>query len=302
MVGAADSTGSDVAFGIAISTIGRTGALRTMLDSLAAQSSQDFVVAVCAQGAEEAIREVCADVAATTGMTIHVVTSAGGGVSAGRNAADRGMPEEVGHLLFPNDTTVYPPDFLAGLGTALQGAPAAAVVVHDLEGPKTVLPPEGFPLDRADVWAALAPGLVVRRDVFRALGGFEETLGTGAPTPWQSGEETDLLLRFLDKYDGAGFRWLTGLSVSGPSDGQGQHRSARRRKLRAYGRGYGRVIARHGYPWRRRARGVLGGALFGVRHRHFTALDGGWVVIGRLEGMAGRTLGRPHLPFLSHAG
>ena len=140
-------------------------------------------------------------------------------------------------------------------------------------------------------------GLLIRRSVFEELGGFDPDLGTGAPTPWQAGEATDLLLRLVERRPelATAFDWLPpGVSVGGISDASGLSSQERRRKLRAYGRGLGRVVVRHRYPLWWRLAFLFGGLAFGLRNRSTnTVADGWWVFVGRAEGMAGRTLGGP---------
>lgn len=65
-------------------------------------------------------------------------------------------------------------------------------------------------------------GLVMRRNVFTRLGGFTESIGMGASTPWQSGEATDLLLRLIQARESASFVWLpSDVAIGGVSDPHG---------------------------------------------------------------------------------
>ena len=172
-----------------------------------------------------------------------------------------------------------------------------ALTVVDEHGPKFVLPPAGTPLDRWNVWSVIEMGLVIRRTVFDRLGGFDPDLGTGASTPWQAGEATDLLLRLWSaSRSRRSFDWFPhDVAVGGIGDPSGLSRSERRRKLRAYGRGLGRVVVRHRYPSWWRFAFLFGGLAFGLRHRAAnTIADGWWVFLGRAEGMpAARSAARP---------
>jgi hypothetical protein len=282
------STGT-ASFGIVVTTIGRVSPLEALLDSLLAQTSRPRSVAVCVQGNLADIQHMLLrrDDLAPLGV---VVTTSDRGASLGRNVAARALDHTAEYLLFPNDTTIYPPDFLADLASRIGTSRAGCVTVVDEQGPKFTLPDDR--LSRDNAWNVILPGLVVRADVFDELGGFDEELGTGAATPWQSGEETDIVLRLLEQDRDAEFLWMGELSVGGISDSLALSMAERRRKLRGYGRGLGRVLVLHHYPVKNRARVLLGGLVFGLRHRAgFCPSDGWWVFLGRAEGLAGRTLG-----------
>lgn len=224
---------------------------------------------------------------------IRVVTS-DRGAALGRNAGVASLPAAVDFLLhFPNDTTTYPPGTLARLRELPESFTAGALTVVDEAGPKFVLPGPGASLDRWNVWSVIEMGLLIRRTVFDRVGGFDPGIGTGAPSPWQAGEVTDLLLRLMDDGLAAGFDWQpANLHVGGITDAHGLASGERRRKLRGYGRGLGRLVTRWRYPLWWRLAFVAGGLLFGVRNRRTHApLDGWWVFLGRLEGCLGRVLG-----------
>ncbi len=288
-----DEPAAGAVFGVVVPTIGRVEQLRELLESVWGQGFESVVVSVCAQRNQDAVEAVVEDFRRTSGMTVHFVTGSTPGVAGGRNAAVAAITERVEYLLFPNDTSRLPAGLLTDLRAGLRGGAAAAVTVTEGHGVKFTLPPEGAPLDRRSVWLVISPGLVLHRGTFDDLGGFDDTLGTGAPTPWQSGEETDLLLRYLEAHGDRGFRWLGDLRVEGVPDSAGLTREQRRRKLRAYARGYGRVLSRHRYGLVWKARALVAGVTFGLRRREqFEPLDGWWVFLGRFEGLLGVVLGR----------
>lgn len=280
---------------LVVTTLGRIEALERLLDSLVDQLGPDDRLVIVAQRRRAEVEALTArhPLAPST-----IVASSAPGAARGRNAGVASLPPAEYMLVFPNDTTWYPAGAISALRQAYELAPfsAGAITVVDEHGPKFSLPAPEVPLDRWNVWAVIEMGLVIRRSLFDRLGGFDGDLGTGAPSPWQAGEATDLLLRLLDQEPEAGlrFRWLPeDAAVGGIADAHGLGGTARRRKLRAYGRGLGRVVARWRYPRWWRSAFVLGGLLFGVRHgRDYSPLDGWWVFLGRLEGTIGRTVGR----------
>lgn len=102
-------------------------------------------------------------------------------------------------------------------------------------------------LTRSTVWKkSIEPALFFRTSVLQEVGCFDESLGIGCPTPWQSGEGTDLLLRVMK----------AGYSVHyNPSCEIYEQVSGRVTpinppvKSRMYGRGTGFVYRRHYSFW-----------------------------------------------------
>ena len=279
--------------GLVITTLGREHGLRRLLQSLVGQVTAGDTIVIVAQRNRAGVEQLAAEFV-QLGCAI-VVTTSPLGASRGRNAGVAALPEGVDFLLhFPNDTTWFPPGTLAGIRSTPPQASAGALTVADENGPKFQLPAPGTPLDRWNVWTVIEMGLVMRRSVFTTLGGFTESIGTGASTPWQSGEATDLLLRLIQARADASFVWLPAdVAIGGVSDPHGLTHGERRRKLRSYARGFGRVLTVWRYPLYWRAAALAGGLLFGARNRaSFRAADGWWVFVGRFEGLTGRCFGK----------
>ncbi|MDJ0324910.1 hypothetical protein QMG61_14190 [Cryobacterium sp. PH31-AA6] len=272
-----------------MSTLGRVESLRRLFESVSEQMTADDHLVVVAQ---RNLAEVDALAAAyrSPNLAITVVTSPPG-ASRGRNAGVAALPAERDLLLnFPNDTTWFPPDALEGLRRLPDGFRAGALTVVDENGPKFVLPDPGTPLDRHTAWTVIEMGLLIRRSLFDSLGGFDPEIGTGAPSPWQAGEATDLLLKLMRDEPRTDFVWQPPtVLVGGIADPSGLTVAERRRKLRGYGRGLGRLVTRWRYPLWWRFAFLGGGLFFGLRNPGTNAwADGWWVFLGRLEGMIGR--------------
>ena len=283
--------------GLVVTTLGREQGLRRLLNSLAGQVTAADTIVIVAQRNLEAVTNLAAEFT-DIGCGI-VVTTSPLGASRGRNAGVEALPAGVDYLLhFPNDTTWFPPGTVAGIRSTPPEASAGALTVTDENGPKFCLPAPGTPVDRWNVWTVIEMGLVMRRSVFTRLGGFLESIGTGASTPWQSGEATDLLLRLIQSGESKSFVWLPAdVAIGGVSDPHGLSSEERRHKLRSYARGFGRVLTRWRYPLYWRAAALAGGLLFGVRNpASFRAADGWWVFVGRFEGLIGRCFGQKMSP------
>lgn len=147
-------------------------------------------------------------------------------------------------------------------------------------------------LDSRTVWThAMESGSFFARGFFDEVGLYNENLGIGSATPWQSGEGTELMLRGLAKgqkmiYLPDAIVWEDTLPPTTDS--------SLLKRSRRYARGTGRVIRKQ-TDVLDQARFVLrsiGRVLVGLRHhslrRTRTDLE---VLAGRIEGLLGRTFG-----------
>jgi hypothetical protein len=226
---------------LAVTTIGRP-ALVDLLLSAARSETPPVAVAIANQsGASLRLPTVALP------FPITVVPSSGG-ASAGRNHAVAALGDEADVLGFPNDDSLLPPHLLGAVRAAFGTSPAPAAVACALREPpgdRFVLPPPRTHLDRRSVWRAIEPAMFVRTDALRAAGGFDERLGTGARTPWASGEGTDLLLRIMKA--GGTVVSRPDLHVLGPGERRDLSARAFVAKHRGYARGTGYVYRVHRY-------------------------------------------------------
>ncbi|MGT2425284.1 glycosyltransferase family 2 protein [Amnibacterium kyonggiense] len=274
--------------GIVVTTVGRRAALMELLESIA-PDRESLAVAIAVQGGDARLAPDLEDAGRRLGLDLTVGRSSGG-ASAGRNDAAAWLDDRCRVLAFPNDTTRFPDGTVAALVRAVSDDAfrAGAMRVDDPYGAKFELPDPGTALDRRNVWSVILPGLLMRSDVFASIGGFDESIGTGAPTPWQSGEETAILLRHLES-GAADFRWLPQIAVLNPHDTTGLDSQRRRRKLLGYARGYGRLIRTEHYGVAWFLRSLAAAVVFGARHGpDYSIVDGWWVLRGRIEGWTGR--------------
>lgn len=272
-----------------VTTLGRLEPLRKLLATLTPQTLPGDQVVLVAQDQTDRVRALAVEYAdAPCSLT---VTTSPRGAARGRTA---GVDAVTGNpvLHFPNDTTWFPEGSVAAVRALAPRLGLGAITVVDEHGPKFVLPEPGTALDRWNVWRVIEMGLLVRRELFVACGGFDPEIGTGAPTPWQAGEVTDFLLRAMDRGLAEGFLWAPAdVAVGGIGQAAGLTPGEHRRKVRAYNRGTARILARWRYPLWWRLAFVAAGALVGVRHGSHHLSDGWWAALGRAEGSVGRVLG-----------
>jgi len=227
---------------LAVSTIGRPADLDRLLESVAAQAVAVDRIVVVDQSDGDDVRSVV-DRWVDRLPVSHVRSARG--VSLGRNTGVAAlMADDVDIIGFPDDDVLYRPDTTASVLAVFRRHPDWAAVSGELvsldgaqrlnfSGAERVL-------DRRTVWsnAIEATTFVRAADLAGMSSCFEESIGAGASTPWQSGEGTDLLLRLLA--DGA----VVGFSPTVVVE-EIARPVATPQRSRMYARGTGWVLRRH---------------------------------------------------------
>ncbi len=275
-----------------VATRGRASPFHQLFESLEAQSYRDFEVVVVDQNGDERVTPFFAERRWSFPVR-HLRTPEDAGLSRGRNA---GLPHARGAIiLFPDDDCWYPPAFLS-LAVERMGALRADVLAgraadetgRDINGRFETA---AQPITRANVWTTGIEWVVFfRRAVLDAVGGYDVGVGVGAATPWQACEGQDIMLRAL----GRGFACFYDPALYGHHAELAIEDRSMLRKGRAYGRGLGHVLRRHGYGaaaaagWiaRPMARAALALARGRTRQTRYYAN----VALGRAEGWLGRVL------------
>jgi len=278
-----------VRIGLVCSTIGRAESIDDLLGSLHGQSRLPAQVVIVDQGDRDDVRVVVKRW--EDRLPVQHIPCDGRGLSHGRN---RGLDalEEIDVIGFPDDDLFYPPGLLELLhgkfaaNTGLAGV-CGRVVFRGASGSRMHSAPIAQALDRTTVWAlAMEGAMFVRSNVIASVGKFDETLGVGGSTRWQSGEGTELLIRALD----------AGLPIEHHPDCIVEENDPRVfltrqeyfAKSRRYARGTGRVHRMH-YSWTSRARIIyrpLGAALLALARWDIDEVKRyGYVALGRAEGV-----------------
>jgi len=229
-----------------VATLNRTSELERLLASLGQQSYKDLEVIVVDQNSDDRLTPI---LARHPDLVIHRLQS-GRGLSRGRNVA---LPHAKGDIIgFPDDDCWYPPRLLGSVAQAFGSDQEIAALFAALrdENNRTVGPkwPQHARFwTKEDVWTnAISPAGFVRRETAARIGYFDERIGIGASTPYQSGEDVDYFVRPLQL--GMKIWYDPALTVHHPSF----HRLDRiLERAYSYSLGGGYTLRIHRYPlWR----------------------------------------------------
>lgn len=232
---------------LVVSTIGRPSALIRLIHSLVYQEpvADGIELIVVDQSADGSCVTVLEDLQPPLRW---IATRSDPGVSLGRNLGADMASGTV--LAFPDDDCWYDRHTVATVRELTSSGSRTVLTGRQLtaDGQPSMLrwPEEPRLLNRHDVWrAAISSTIFVPREVFDAVDGFNEELGVGAHTPWQAGEDTDLLLRVMA--GGLQVRYEPSLVIH-QDDPRHRADTDMTAKMRGYGQGIGRVLAMNRYP------------------------------------------------------
>lgn len=234
-------------FSLIVCTIDRFDQLERLFRSLAGQQHRDFEVVVVDQNADDRLRALIGSFSSS--FPIRHIRSPKG-LSRARN---NGMAVAEGeYLCFPDDDCWYEADTLAKVEALFAAHPDLAIVTGrtlDAEGMPSVSP-TGETRLALTRWNYLkcgnSNGIFVRRAALSDIGGFDEDLGVGSESPFQSGEEADFLLRALATGKGAMFFPELIVHHDQVTSEYGPRQVERARK---YGRGFGALMRKHAFPF-----------------------------------------------------
>lgn len=229
-----------------IATLGRTKELGRFLGSLHDQGYDNLEVIVVDQNQDNRLDDVLKPFAVRFSI-LHLRSEVG--LSRARNAA---LPQIRGDIVaFPDDDCWYPPYLLkqvAGFfnehreidsltGRSLDESSKSGIARFDSKPGRVTV---------RNVWLRTCSySIFYRRKVIETVGDFDETLGIGAGTPWEGGEDIDYPVRALK----AGFKiqYLPELHIFHPSPKMRDYSQLTERAYK-YGAGIGRVWRKHNFP------------------------------------------------------
>jgi len=281
-------------FSLVLATVGRVSELECFLQSLDAQTFRNFELIVVDQNPDDRLVPILERYEQRFAI-VHLRSAPG--LSRARNVGLQHVTGDV--VAFPDDDCWYPPGLLERVVRFFREHPE----IDGLTGRS--LDENGRPsvgrwatasglVNKFNVWGkGVSITIFLKASVIKRTGGFDEDLGAGAGTSWGAGEETDYLLRALEK----GFRiyYDANLMIYHPHPAERYDEPTLQRALK-YGQGMGRVLRKHRYPfwfvcyqWLR----PLGGALLSLSTGKLGKARYHWAVFrGRILGWLSKELRR----------
>jgi len=234
-------------FSLILATLERTGEPAALLNSLAAQTYGNFEVIIVDQNTDDRLLPMIKHFSDKL-LIRHYHSKPG--LSRARNI---GIKQAIGDIFaFPDDDCKYPPHLLERIAEYFRKEKETDGLTGRGQDPECRTPTSVWSgnaglVRRLDIWQkGISFTIFLRKTVIEQVGGFDETLGIGAGTPWGSGEETDYLLRAIEKrskifYD-------PGLIVYHPEPIPVYTEKAIERACK-YGKGMGKVCRKHHFPF-----------------------------------------------------
>jgi len=226
-----------------VATVGRIHETERLLSTLDTQSYREFEVVVVDQNTDDRLVEV---LQRHQGLSI-LHLRAERGCSHARNVGLSAARGEI--ICFPDDDCWYPSDLLALVSDWFRNHPEFGglfACLRDADnrpvGPKW--PKRAEVCTRKNMFhLGLTPNGFLRRQVTDAIGLFDENIGPGAKSLYQSGEDFDYFLRALEH--GYQMWFEPALTVHHPS----YHAIERmQRTTYTYALGGAYVLRKHRYP------------------------------------------------------
>ena len=229
-----------------LASVDRVAEPTRFLEALESQTCSDFRLIVVDQNHDDRLEAVLRHFDGSFPI-VHLRTEPG--VSRARNL---GLGEAVADIVgFPDDDCWYAPDFLYRIRELLaqhaEWDGVAGRVVDAAGNPSAGRSdPRAGLLGIYNLWRRVATaGLFVRKRLADAVGGFDETLGPGAATPWQAAEDLDYVAHALR----AGYSIYYEPSLQIYHHGRREHAADPDvRQGFAYGAGVGRALRKNELP------------------------------------------------------
>ena len=232
-------------FSIVVPTIKRVDEVVRLLDSLVCQTCRDFEIILVDQNPDERLVRIVESYKSS--LHIKHLRSDHHGAARARNTGLKLAHGKV--IIWPDDDAWYPCELLTGVKAIMESSPEVHGVIgilvdeHNRTHDRWTSRKNRQATMMDAFTRAAEPVLVFRKNVVKALGGFNEEVGTGAQTPWGAGEGTDLCVRAIQ----ANYRLLLvpDLKVFHERDIVRPNDRDQLEKARGYARGMGAVLRKN---------------------------------------------------------
>ena len=231
-----------VQFSLVMATLGRTAEVRNFLEHLDAQSYKNFELILVDQNEDDRLGPVLLPYKSRL-QILHVRSEKG--LSRARNV---GLKHVTGDIVaFPDDDCWYESAVLERIVNTLAIHPEWDGIAGHCESQGRAIDPSesGHFLNRISVWRkAISITIFLRSSVTKSVGNFDESLGAGTNSGFASGEETDYLLRAIDK----GYRIYHDIALRIGHPHTPQCGAQAEQKGYLYGRGFGHTLRKYSHP------------------------------------------------------
>jgi len=230
---------------LVLATIERTNELVRFLDSLRGQKYKNFEVIIVDQNSDERVDHIIE--IGDFQFTINVVKCEKG-LSKARNIGLKYIKGSI--VCFPDDDCWYEDGTLQLVHDYFENNKDIDVLcgrfTNEYGESEGAWPGRTLKVNRYNVWkCAISFTIFCKSNILESSNNFDETLGVGANSKYQSGEETDFLIKNLS--GGAVIIYYPDLVLRHPVKGVvfNDESIARAKK---YAPGMGRVLRKNNYP------------------------------------------------------
>ncbi|MGI1970359.1 glycosyltransferase family 2 protein [Shewanella baltica] len=231
-------------FSLILATYGRTEDLYRLFDSLLTQTFKNFEVIVIDQNGNDIVGSIISKYSSE--LDIKLIESRKG-LSIARNLGIRNATGDI--FCFPDDDCWFPPELLSSVchflkqNSNLNGI-SIRCLDEDCNDSMGKWRMKSEIIDKKNIWtSAVSIGVFLKNDYVLANHFFNEDLGVGAPSIWQSGEETDYLLNLILKFN-YNILYYPDLYIHHPSKNDPE---LMLKRAYPYGCGMGYVLKLHDY-------------------------------------------------------
>lgn len=228
-----------------MATLGRKNDLKRLFDSLSKQTYTDFELIIVDQNVDGLIDEIVS--VYKTKFYINHIKTRMRGLSRARNI---GIDQAKGDIIcFPDDDCWLEMDTLQKVNKEFMKRDIDAITIRAMGPDNRPLSKkeltEEEKVNRSNIWyGAMSISIFVKTKLAKVIGGFDESLGVGAGTPYGAGEETDFLYRLLDQ--DKKIIHFQSINIYHPKkDDNSLSSDVLRRRYHSYGYGIGYVLKKN---------------------------------------------------------